>query len=397
MPYYQWIGVTIDGNKKKGTQAALSDEALTEILLNAHIAPLKITKKTVLFKRKPSSKIRAQLYEQLLLLLQAGIRFPKAISITATHYNEYPLLQEFLYDAAIEMEKGLSWDSCIKKSNLFSELEENLFKMGQEANHLIATIQFVAHFLIQKAHYKEKLRSALTMPIIIAMITVSLFIGIIIFVIPQFATFLQTNNQQLDPTIVTLMTIRSWITSPFSIIVFGIGLLSGVYIFRHINRIKKINAYLGILKKHIPLYRSISRYSFLVSFFHTLHLMLESGNTIEQSLSLITISTSNQEKKDLINTLFEQVTIGKPLSDALKEHSDLFEIDDIFLIHAGELSGSTDQAAKSLYEKYSKKLDSLMLAIHNYAQPTAIIILGLFIGLMVVGIYKPILSIALGI
>lgn len=397
MPYYQWLGVTIEGEKKKGAQAALSDEALTQILLNQNIAPLIIKKKILLFKTKPSLAIRAQLYQQLLLLLQAGIRFPIALSITATHYNQYPLLQEFLYDAAAQMEKGLSLDSCIKNSNLFSELEQNLFKMGQEANHLIATIQFVAHFLIQKAKHKEKLKSALTMPIIIAAITASLFIGIVIFIIPQFATFLQTNNQHLDPTIAKLMIIRSWIIDPLSVMFFGICLLGALYIFNQINRIKKVNIYLCKFKQWIPFYKSMSTYSFLVSFFHTLHLMLESGNTIEQSLSLISISTSHQEKKEVIDALFKEVTIGKTLSSALKEHSELFQIDDIFLIHAAELSGSTDKAAKNLYEKYSKKLDSLMLAIQNYAQPAAIIIIGIFIGLMVIGIYKPILSIALGI
>ena len=73
MPYYRWLGVTIEGQKKKGAQAALSQEALTAILLSQSIAPLFIKKTQPIFTKKPSQKIRAQLYQQLLVLIRAGI------------------------------------------------------------------------------------------------------------------------------------------------------------------------------------------------------------------------------------------------------------------------------------------------------------------------------------
>lgn len=397
MPYYRWLGVTIEGQKKWGAQAALSQEALESILLNQNIAPMSIKKSRLILCSSPSEAIRAELYQQLLTLLRAGIRFPDALAIAAANYSSHPFLQEFLYHAASEMEHGFSLSSCVKKSTLFSPFEQNLFKIGEHGDHLIQTIEFTSNFLLQKSAYKEKLQAALMMPLIIAIITLSLFIGIIVFLIPQFAGFLQTSSQQLPQTIATLLAIRSFITNPLKIGSLIGGLACVLFLIKKISRIEKVDSYVSALKEHIPFYKTINTYSFLSSFFHTLYLMLASDHTIERSLSLIQASSSKQDKKMMVEDIFKKVQTGKPLSSVLKDYPSIFSLDDIFLMQAGELSGKSHKAAQTIYEKYSKKIDKIMNTVNNYAQPAAIIMLGLLIGSMVIGIYKPILSIALQI
>jgi len=400
MPYYQWYGVSIEGNKRNGAQAALSKDSLEKILFDLNIAPIIIKEKQLLIKKLPSLTMKAGMYHEIKILLVAGIRLPEILAIITVHYHNYPLLQEFLYHAAADTAQGLLFSECMKQSSiLFSPFEQGVFAIGEETGNLIPSIDFINQYLTQKSVHGEQIRSALLMPILITSLTIMVFLSIIIFIIPQFVNFLQNSNQKIPTTIAILFYFRSVLLNPLTITII-ISTVTLILIFK--NKIKQsilFNQLIKILKYIFPLWSIIDNYAFLIVFFHMISLLLKASYRIDQTISFIAshIEKTNYVKTNCLNGIFKMVLHGNSLSNALKEYPHFFSSDDIFLIQAGELSGSLEMVTDTIYKKYLNAINYKMKQIEAFVQPIAIIILGLIIGLMIVSIYKPILSICLQI
>ena len=95
MPYYHWTGINLQGTVQKGTLFAASPDVLDAILLKRSIALLSARKTITLFKRWVPQALVIQFFQELSVLLDAGILLPDALEILANQFS-HPGFQEII-------------------------------------------------------------------------------------------------------------------------------------------------------------------------------------------------------------------------------------------------------------------------------------------------------------
>ena len=85
--------------------------------------------------------------------------------------------------------------------------------------------------------------------------------------------------------------------------------------------------------------------------------MLNAGITIIQCLDILRQQTENKSLKEVIAKVYESVQKGSTLSESLKDHKNVFPELFIYMVEAGEVSGTLDKIMERMaahYEKESK-------------------------------------------
>ena len=111
------------------------------------------------------------------------------------------------------------------------------------------------------------------------------------------------------------------------------------------------------------------------------------------SLEITHKSTSNPILKDIINSIKHSVKSGSTLSQPM-ENSGFFAPIVIQMVSAGEESGSLAMMLEKVsifYEEYTR---TFLERFSRLFEPLMIIIMGVFIGVLVIAMYLPIFQIA---
>lgn len=83
-----------------------------------------------------------------------------------------------------------------------------------------------------------------------------------------------------------------------------------------------------------------------VAFAKNLAVMINAGIAIHRGLSIMAKQTSNGKLKSVLESLASSINKGKPLSEAMKDHSNVFSNLFIMMVHSGEESGKLTESLR---------------------------------------------------
>ncbi len=78
----------------------------------------------------------------------------------------------------------------------------------------------------------------------------------------------------------------------------------------------------------------------IIDFTKQMATLLNSGIKLTESLSVLTLQTSDTRFKNAISDIRDRVVTGESFADALKDYSDYFDIIYVSMVHVGEVTGT---------------------------------------------------------
>jgi len=111
-----------------------------------------------------------------------------------------------------------------------------------------------------------------------------------------------------------------------------------------------------------------------------LSVLIEAGVPLTQALKDYTLEISNPYFKQVIQDLYQRVTNGSSLSDGLMSYPTVFKDEFIYLVRAGERTGTLPNALKELkkYLEWQEKIRSEMRQATTYPKVVAVVV-GIFV------------------
>ena len=82
--------------------------------------------------------------------------------------------------------------------------------------------------------------------------------------------------------------------------------------------------------------------------------ILKAGVPLTQGLYIMSSQTENKNLKKVLSDVYEQVQVGRALSDAFRDHEDKFPSIFFSILEAGEMSGTLDDSFERLGENFEK-------------------------------------------
>lgn len=382
---FHWKATNRFGQKLKGKCLAPSREIVEKQMLQKGYTQIKISRNFILPKPPKSEEI-TQLFTQISLLLNAHIPLKSCLVMVQQNCQQIRLYQ-WLMQIIQQLESGFTFSATVEKLGKYLTSQEiQLIKMGETTGQLSAIFCKMVQARQKSEKLQKKVKKILFYPIIVLIISLSLSLLLLFFVVPQFAELYGEKSLPIITEI--LFQLSYWLKTHGDFLIISVILTT--IIFSILAKKTNIITNLKIkILSHLPILNQIIKQNRIIFFCQHCALMLNA----HLRLDLILRSFLQGKQQDLILskeielmlTLLQQ---GYRLNDGL--NPTIFGNEMIQMVAIGEQSGNLAAMLEHISEIHQQRLDYQIDLLSQLLEPMLMLIMGVIVGTIIVGLYLPI-------
>lgn len=327
---------------------------------------------------------------QLASLIRADIRLINCLHLMKI--GSCPSQSKWLDSVIEHLNQGLSFSESLRQSNSkLSSYYCGLIEMGESSGTLSTILNQLALNIERQSQIERKVQKALTYPLFVMTLSISILIGMLLWIVPTFEqVFTQLNSELPLPTRI-LLNLSQWLTD-YAFVCFLIFSTLLFAILISLRRSFQLQVWLDFFMLRCPFFRKISRVLYLSRWCSMMHLLSHSGTPLLDALRLTGYSSGHWAIHHLSVRVLLHLTHGHSIFQALKfadPKNTLFDSTCLQMIHIGESSGNLNEMLRYLTIHYEESFDQHITQITDLLEPILISFMGLLIGSMVVALYLP--------
>ncbi len=406
MPTFQVKAKDKTGQQVEQTQEAASKEALIKSLRDQGLFPTQIKEQRVSKVAKKSGKSfsfsfgkRVGLKDlsifcrQFATMINAGVSLVRCLDVLEQQTSNVGL-REIIRDIQAEVEGGATLSkSMTKYPRVFSELATGLVRAGEVGGVLDETLERLAVFMEKDLELRQKIKSAMTYPVLVMIVAIGIVSFLVMFILPKFMQlFLDLGMEESDfpaPTRL-LMNISHFAMDKWYIM---IGIVVGLWIaIGRIKRTKTGKRYYDMLTLKVPVFGSLNHKIAVSRFARTLSTLLSSGVPILQAMETVAGTVANDIIADAILLSRASIREGDTIAAPLAE-SKMFPPMVVQMITIGEETGQLDSMLEKVATFYEREVDAAVESLTAAIEPVMIVGLGFIVGFIVISMFLPLIGV----
>ncbi len=337
-------------------------------------------------KIRLSTKDLAIFCRQLSSMLLAGVTLIKALNILYMQVEKKNMKRsiKLLYEA---VQKGDQFSEGLKKQKgVFPEMMVSMIEAGEASGKLDHVMEKLADQFEKDVKLKTKIKSAMTYPIILVLLSIGVVLILVMKVLPIFMTLLTENEAELPAPTKVLVAFSDFLTSYWYLMIVGVGIFA-ILIKGYLSSEAGMRQW-HKLKLSLPLIGKLNEKIIAVRFTRTLSTMLSSGMSMMQALEIVTKVVNNRIVMDQLRVTKEEIRSGMSLSESLKRVSAMPPM--VYsMIGIGEEAGTIEEMMNKSAEYYDDEVENAIQKLISMMEPMMIIIMGSVVGYIVIAMMLP--------
>ncbi|MEW7313622.1 protein transport protein HofC [Buttiauxella gaviniae] len=385
---WHWKAIDARGQIQQGMLLADDAPSASEQLFHADLQLLNLRKTSHTRRGCWHIQQKIDVFRQLATLLQAGISLSDGLLLIAQQhpFDEWRAL---LKEIEKQVSNGTPFSSALKKwPKIFPALFIALIHIGELTGKLDECCKRLAEQQEKLYRLRKKVVKALRYPLFIMVVALLVTIGMMGFVLPEFANIYRSFNAPLPTITVAIMAVSNWVTSQGPVYFLAILLACACGYFL---RQKKPHwqEYEQNLLLRIPLIAPLWRGQILSQIYTTLSLSQQAGIPLLQGLEAVEATLTQLLWKKVISQISVDVTQGIPFWQTLSK-SGRFTPLCCQLVRIGEESGALDLMLEKLSTWHHNNTEELADNLAAALEPIMMLVVGGIIGTLVIAMYLPI-------
>ncbi|MGN6243396.1 MAG: type II secretion system F family protein [Motilibacteraceae bacterium] len=332
----------------------------------------------------------AVMSRQFATMINSGLSLLRALDILANQ-TENKELAKVLASVRNDVETGVALSAAMAKHpKAFPPLMVNMCRAGEVGGFLDSVLLQIAENYEAEVKLKGKIKSAMTYPVVVFVLSIIAVIGMLLFIVPVFAKmFAQLGGTLPAPTRVLVFLSHSLqLLGP----VILVGLIVGVAVWRRVKHQENVRSVVDPIKLKMPVFGPLFGKIALSRFSRNLGTMMRSGVPILQSLEIVAATTGNIVLERAVRDVQESVRKGESLTKPLEQHK-VFPPMVVQMMAVGEDTGALDTMLHKISDFYDQEVEATAEALTSLIEPLMIAFLGGIIGSMIVALYMPIFKV----
>lgn len=334
-------------------------------------------------KKKVGTKELAIFARQFATMLEAGIGMVRCLDILQAQ-----TANRTLAEACGEMSQSVQKGNLLSKAmenypKIFPPLMVQLVVSGESSGNLDVIMGRIATTYEKDSKTENKIKGAMTYPMVLGVVLVLVILIMVMFVLPQFIGMLTQGGGEIPMSTKILLAMTNF-TQEYWYIVLGVlvGLVVGanVYFSTPAGKFTKDN-----LLIRIPYVGTQIKMIITSRFTRTLATLLSSGIQMLESLRIVSRVVNNVAVEERLLQAMEDVRKGATLSKALYD-VDIFPPMMISMVKVGEESGDIDSVLNKTADFYDEEVDSAIQRLVGILEPAMIVVMGAVVGFFVMAI-----------
>lgn len=401
MPLFEYTQLSKTGGESKGTIDASSLGEARQKLRAAEIRLVQLVEKAVDEHRssfraggfrtgRVKTREVAAATRHLSTLLLAGIPLVEALSVLVEQLGSSALSRVLARVRDKVNEGGSLAEAFSEYPRIFPGVFVSMVKAGESTGALENVLARLADMYEKRAKLTNKVRSALTYPLLMAVVGCAVVLFVLSYVLPSITKLFTEMNMTLPCVTLFLIKLSAFLNHSLWLVLVGIVGLIGAH--RYWLRTPGARMVWDRFKLKVPLFGPLLVDVAVARFSRTLGVLLGSGVTIVEALELSEAVVSNAVMADVIQETRRAVGSGQSVSQALAKDQ-IFPPVAIHMIAAGEKSGNMEDGLLRIADSLDNEIESKLSVMTSLLEPMMIIVLGGMIGFIVLAILLPIFDI----
>lgn len=345
-------------------------------------------------EKKFGAKEKEAFYSELGLLLSTGVNIKTAFEIIEeemSNKKHRALLEQIKNDII----RGKSIHEAVgEHSPLFSKYEIQSIKIGEETGKLPEVLKELGAFYLSSIKLRRQIVGVLTYPVVVISMAILIVYFMLSFVVPVFSDIFTQTGGELPQ--LTQLLIR--LSNKSDLIFYTLfGCIAGFWVL-HKTQSKKewYRQYTSALFLKIPVVNKLIQKIYLARFCQTMKLLTGAKVMINDALDLVMNMIEYYPiEKALQSAKREVVMEGKLLNESLASHA-IFPKKLVSLIKLSEEVNAPEVIYDKLHQQYSAEIEHQQAVIGKLIEPVFIILLGVFVGFILVAMYLPMFEMSTG-
>jgi general secretion pathway protein F len=340
-----------------------------------------------LMSERVTAQELALLTRQLSTLVGAGLPLVDCLSALIEQV-ESARIKRTLSQIREQVTEGGSLADALKgHPRIFSDLYVNMVRAGEASGALDIVLMRLADYTESYAALRDKVRSALTYPILMAIVGSTILLFLLAYVVPKINKIFADTKAALPFLTTVLLAITGFLQAYWWLVVGGV--IMAVVSVRVSLRTPAGRLRFDRYVLAIPYFGKLLKKVALARFARTLSTLLTSGITLLQSLDIVKNVVNNSVLCQAIEDARSSIREGQSIAPPLKK-SGLFPAMLIHMIAVGEKSGELEQMLSRAADAYDNEVSSAVAGITSILEPVMILIGGGVVLFIVLAILLPI-------
>lgn len=389
-PKFRWSGRDRQGRLQSGILQAMHANLARAQLRQQGLQKVKVERLWWSTSDTVKGKDLATMTRQWAAMLKAGVPVVQALGMlcrSMSHKTLVSVMQTVLND----LESGVALHKALNRHpQFFSGLYVHMLQAGESAGILDTMMERLSQTLEKNESLRSKIRSALMYPTAVMLIALGILALILVWVVPVFEEVFQSLGAELPLSTRVVVNISDGLVLAWPMALPALVLL--MLVTRHngpIVRRIRIQSARWLLRW--PVLGPMVTTAVLARWSQTLSALLSAGVPLTEALGPTAQACDHPVFHETTLQLQRRLSQGSSLSEAMDQTGG-FPAMLVQLCATGEETGALDSLLARAAGLMTTELDDQVNGLTSLLEPLIIVILGGFIGAILVAMYLPIFN-----
>lgn len=395
MPNFKYETIDATGKPSKGVLEAPSISEAAKVLradgrFIAHLAP---DSGSVMNMKVGSAKLKTRdlmiICRQMASLLGAGITVIRSLDMLYQQL-ENKNAKEVVGNIYESIQTGKTLSEAFRdQEKALPSIMISLISAGEESGRLDEVMASLAIHFEKENKLRNKVAAAMVYPVILALLTFAITIGLMVLVVPAFAKTLADLGTELPAITQIVLNLSNNIIDYWFIYVFVLAVV--IIAFNMFKKSDKGGLMWDQFKLKVPVVKKSIKMTAAARFTRTMSTLLRSGVNVLESLEITSRTLGNRYLQARLYAARNDIRKGLSLSRSIRNISELPNMI-CAMIAIGEESGTLDSILNRAADFFEEEADAATAKMTAAMEPIMIIIMAIVVLTIVAACGAPILA-----
>ena len=353
---------------------------------NKPAAPAATDDATTLRGRRVGMRDLASMSSQLAIMTRSGLTLASALESLARK-TRHPRLRAILHHVHEQVLGGRTFSSALSDfEQVFGPTYVASVAAGEASGKMADVLGQLSQLQRRELRLRSTIRTLLAYPVVLSTVSLGVTLGLLLFVLPQFAAIFERYEMPL-PILTSLLLgvagelrARFWLWLPLAS-----APLWGLLAMQLSISGRRFKDWLLL---HVIVIRDVTRVMIIGRLCRLLGLTLQSGVPLVESLRLVQSATKNLLFQELFVNIEDSVVNGGGFGECLANCDFLPDMAADMLATA-EQTGNLGAVAQLIGEHYEEEGESKLREIVTILEPAITVGMGVIVAVVVLAVMLP--------
>ena len=345
----------------------------------------------------PNSKLKVSQQDllvflrQMAVMIKSGVPLSQALELLAENTNNKQFGANIL-DVSKKLGSGEELSNSLGNyPRIFSTMMIGLIEAGETGGILSQVLDRLASLLEAKSKIRGQIKGALIYPVLILVLAVSVSLGLLIFIVPQFEAMFAGLGAELPGLTLFMLALSRMVTTWTFAIFSPILLFIIFYLFNISYSTSKGREFFDNLILKIPLFGNLILKSEIAQMSDTLSTLIKSGIPMVEAIERCINASNNQIIKISLRKSISLITQGEELSTSFQTSKVIPRLL-VSMVKIGEETGELSFMLDNISNFYKREVEEAVSILTKAMEPAIIFVVAIIVGTIVISLYLPMFS-----